>query len=151
MKKLGSLLSVLAVIISLSLFTACGGKDGATAEGGKTEEGAASSSVVGKWQVVDMAIDGMTKEEEAMMGMMKAAIVGENMTFEFTSDGVAKTASKSLPASEGKYEQSGMALKVKDAKSGKEETMDIVKLTSDSLFVNMTLEGKKMTMKMKKQ
>lgn len=138
MKKLVSLLSAFAVILSISMFSACGGS-------------ASANSVVGKWQVVDVAMENMTKEQEAMIGMMKGAIVGENMVFEFTADGAAKTSSKSMPATEGKYEYANKVIKLKDEKSGKEESVDVVKLEGDSLHLKMDMQGQKMIMKMKKQ
>jgi hypothetical protein len=155
MKHLFSALSVALMISVLALFSSCSNKTAASEEGGAhsaKEEATSSSagSVVGKWQVVDVTMEGLSKEEEAAMSMMKGMIIGENMTFDFSADGVAKTSSKSMPETVGKYEQSGTTLKVVDDKSGKNESMDIVKATSDSLFIKSNIDGKGMIMKMKK-
>lgn len=111
---------------------------------------ATENNLVGIWLVVDVDMENLTKEQAAMMDMMKGAIVGEQLVFEFSSNGIVKTSSKSMPTTEGFYVFNGTSVTIIDNKTGKTEEMEIQFLSTTNLWIAMDMQGQKMIMKMVK-
>ena len=78
---------------------------------------------------------------------IKEQIAGENMFYDFGSDGTYKTGSKSIPENGGNYQRSGDLLISTDA-SGKADTMRILSLTANGL--DLRSDREKMTIMLEK-
>lgn len=111
-----------------------------------------SKQLVGKWMITDMTFVNVSAEDAKMVEMMKEALVGEKMTFEFTSDGTNKTSSKSMPSTKDmKYSLKDNIITITDPETSKSDTSTIVLINKTALHLNMNVEGKIMTLMLTKQ
>lgn len=111
-----------------------------------------TKQLVGKWLITDMKFENVNPDDAEMVDMMKGALVGEKMTFEFTADGTNKTSSKSMPDTKDmKYTLKNNIITILDPETGKSDTSTIIFINKKSLHINMNVEGKIMTLMLTKQ